>query len=209
MPGSAPATDGGRGRRVRRHVPQASGRCRDRHQRRSRASRSLQDIRGGAGSVPCIRRERAVLRLRGDVHRPSGGAAPGRADHDRRIITYGENPQADVRLVDLDHVDGRSRFSVVFRDRAGETMHEIRDLALPMPGPAQRAQRHRGDRGRARARDPGRRDPRGAAEFRRRAPALHPHRRMERRSRSSTTTAIIRSRSRRCCAPRANRSRGR
>jgi UDP-N-acetylmuramate--alanine ligase len=53
---------------------------------------------------------------------------------DRRIITYGENPQADVRLVDLDHVDGRSRFSVVFRDRAGDTMHEIRDLALPMPG---------------------------------------------------------------------------
>src|SRR3954451_4189294 len=27
---------------------------------------------------------------------------------DRRIITYGENPQADVRLVDLDHADGRS-----------------------------------------------------------------------------------------------------
>ena len=26
---------------------------------------------------------------------------------DRRVITYGENPQADVRLVDLDHADGR------------------------------------------------------------------------------------------------------
>src|ERR1700759_5373416 len=25
---------------------------------------------------------------------------------DRRVITYGENPQADVRLTDLDHVDG-------------------------------------------------------------------------------------------------------
>src|SRR5262249_47930995 len=36
---------------------------------------------------------------------------------DRRVITYGENPQADVWLADLDHVDGRSRFSVVFRDR--------------------------------------------------------------------------------------------
>src|SRR6202040_1907195 len=44
---------------------------------------------------------------------------------DRRVITYGENPQADVRLVDLDHAEGRSRFSIVFRDRAGETMHEI------------------------------------------------------------------------------------
>jgi UDP-N-acetylmuramate--alanine ligase len=53
---------------------------------------------------------------------------------DRRIITYGENPQADVRLDDLDHHDGRSRFSVVFRDREGNTVHTIGDLALPMPG---------------------------------------------------------------------------
>src|SRR3954468_5774170 len=53
---------------------------------------------------------------------------------DRRIITYGENPQADVRLVDLDHAGGASRFSVLFRDRAGGLVHEIRDLALPMPG---------------------------------------------------------------------------
>src|SRR5437870_8058937 len=34
---------------------------------------------------------------------------------DRRVITYGENPQADVRLVGLDHSAGESRFSVVFR----------------------------------------------------------------------------------------------
>ena len=53
---------------------------------------------------------------------------------DRRIITYGENPQADVRLVDLDHANGSSRFAVVFRDRAGETAHEITGLTLPMPG---------------------------------------------------------------------------
>jgi UDP-N-acetylmuramate--alanine ligase len=53
---------------------------------------------------------------------------------DRRIITYGENLQADVRLSDLEHANGQSRFSVVFRDRAGETTHEIKDLALPMPG---------------------------------------------------------------------------
>src|SRR5437868_3121713 len=53
---------------------------------------------------------------------------------DRRIITYGENPQADVRLVDLQHVSGQSHFTVLFRDRAGDVMHEIRDLALPMPG---------------------------------------------------------------------------
>ena len=53
---------------------------------------------------------------------------------DRRIITYGENPQADVRLTDLDHHDGRSRFAVLFRDREGQTVHTIRDLVLPMPG---------------------------------------------------------------------------
>src|SRR5512144_2551332 len=53
---------------------------------------------------------------------------------DRRVITYGENPQADVRLIDLDHAGGQSRFSIVFRDRAGETVHEIKGLTLPMPG---------------------------------------------------------------------------
>lgn len=53
---------------------------------------------------------------------------------DRRIITYGENPQADVRLVDLDNEGGRSRFAVQFRDRAGELVHTIADLMLPMPG---------------------------------------------------------------------------
>lgn len=53
---------------------------------------------------------------------------------DRRIITYGENPQADVRLVDLDHAGGKSQFSVVFRDRDGKEMHAIRNLELPMPG---------------------------------------------------------------------------
>ena len=37
---------------------------------------------------------------------------------DRRVITYGENPQADVRLIDLDHVDGRSKFTVQFRAEA-------------------------------------------------------------------------------------------
>jgi UDP-N-acetylmuramate--alanine ligase len=53
---------------------------------------------------------------------------------DRRVITYGENPQADVRLTDLVHADGRSHFSVHFRDRTGADVHIIDDLALPMPG---------------------------------------------------------------------------
>src|SRR5690349_16610055 len=53
---------------------------------------------------------------------------------DRRIITYGQNPQADVRLAELDHADGKSRFSVVFRDRSGADAHAIGGLTLPMPG---------------------------------------------------------------------------
>jgi UDP-N-acetylmuramate--alanine ligase len=53
---------------------------------------------------------------------------------DRRIVTYGENPQADVRLVGLDHADGSSRFSVEFRDRAGDAVRAIENLVLPMPG---------------------------------------------------------------------------
>src|SRR6266700_2057427 len=49
---------------------------------------------------------------------------------DRRIVTYGENPQADVRLVGLNHVNGSSRFSVVFRDRAGDDMHTVENLIM-------------------------------------------------------------------------------
>ncbi len=53
---------------------------------------------------------------------------------DRRVITYGENPQADVRLVDISHAGGTSLFSVLFRDRTGHSIHEIKNIALPMPG---------------------------------------------------------------------------
>jgi UDP-N-acetylmuramate--alanine ligase len=53
---------------------------------------------------------------------------------DRRIITYGENPQADVRLIDISHAGGSSLFTVLFRDRAGHSVNEIKNVALPMPG---------------------------------------------------------------------------
>src|SRR5471030_616012 len=53
---------------------------------------------------------------------------------DHRIVTYGENPQADVRLVDVSHAGGTSLFTIVFRDRAGKFLHEIKNIALPMPG---------------------------------------------------------------------------
>src|SRR5579872_7290785 len=53
---------------------------------------------------------------------------------DRRIITYGENPQADARLVDLAPAGGGSIFSIAVRDRTGQLVREIRNVALPMPG---------------------------------------------------------------------------
>ena len=87
-----------------------------------------------------------------------------------------------MRLVDLDHADGQSRFSVVFRDRAGETAHEINGLALPMPG------RHNALNATAAiavAHELGIADDmirKALAELRRRAAALHPHRRVERRA---------------------------
>src|SRR6202163_1269580 len=53
---------------------------------------------------------------------------------DRRIITYGENPQADARLVDLTPMGGGSNFKVVFRNRKTDVTHETPGIRLPMPG---------------------------------------------------------------------------
>jgi UDP-N-acetylmuramate--alanine ligase len=53
---------------------------------------------------------------------------------DRRIVTYGQNPQADVRLTNLAPMGGGSKFSVMIRDRKNGSTREIADLMLPMPG---------------------------------------------------------------------------
>jgi UDP-N-acetylmuramate--alanine ligase len=53
---------------------------------------------------------------------------------DHRIVTYGENPQADVRLVEVSHAGGTSLFTVLFRETATRPAHEIKNIALPMPG---------------------------------------------------------------------------
>ena len=64
---------------------------------------------------------------------PEVQALVGRTE-DRRIITYGENPQADARLDNLTPADGGSQFSVVIRGRDGAKAHTISNLKLPMPG---------------------------------------------------------------------------
>src|SRR5690606_21171093 len=53
---------------------------------------------------------------------------------DRRVITYGENAQADVRF-EKHRMDGAiSVFDVVLRNRKTGREEAIRDLRLPMAG---------------------------------------------------------------------------
>ncbi|WP_342641939.1 UDP-N-acetylmuramate--L-alanine ligase [Rhodoligotrophos ferricapiens] len=53
---------------------------------------------------------------------------------DRRVITYGRSPQADVRMIENNFSGGMNRFTVRFLDRRSGARHTIEDLALPMPG---------------------------------------------------------------------------
>ena len=52
---------------------------------------------------------------------------------DRRLITYGANPQADVRAEDISYKDTSSTYDIVFRER-GKEIGRINKVALPMPG---------------------------------------------------------------------------
>jgi UDP-N-acetylmuramate--alanine ligase len=82
-------------------------------------------FRQGARSVPPVCRECAVLRLRRDVSRPSGSAGAGLRIEDRRVITYGENPQSDVRFSTTAWTEPVSVFDVVINSRkTGETVTE-------------------------------------------------------------------------------------
>ena len=82
-----------------------------------------------------LRRERAVLRLRGDVHRPSDRAARWSA----ASRTAASSPMARTRRptcgwsISTTSTAAR-KFTVQFRDRDGNTVHTIKDLMLPMPG---------------------------------------------------------------------------
>jgi UDP-N-acetylmuramate--alanine ligase len=53
---------------------------------------------------------------------------------DRRIITYGFSPQADVRAIDLRLDSKGSTYNVVINDRFRETTKTILDVHLPMVG---------------------------------------------------------------------------
>ena len=106
-----------------------------------------------ARRLPELRRECAVLRLRGAVHSiiPKCRRWSARI-RDRRIITYGFSPQADVRAVNVRFSEGASHFDVVFRDRRKGTETRIEDLQPADAGRAQCPERAGRHRGRARAR---------------------------------------------------------
>jgi UDP-N-acetylmuramate--alanine ligase len=53
---------------------------------------------------------------------------------DRRMITYGFNPQADARAVNVSFSEGASHFDMVFTDRRNGTEQRLAGLSLPMPG---------------------------------------------------------------------------
>lgn len=53
---------------------------------------------------------------------------------DRRVYTYGMNPQADVRAINIRAEADGSYFDVMFQKKHGFEAHEIKGLHLPMAG---------------------------------------------------------------------------
>ena len=53
---------------------------------------------------------------------------------DRRVVTYGQNPQAEVRFCDVRTEGALSHFAVERRDRKTGEIERIDALTLPMPG---------------------------------------------------------------------------
>ncbi len=53
---------------------------------------------------------------------------------DRRVVTYGFSPQADIRVSNLDYEGGSARFDVEIRSRRTGEHRRLEGLTLPMPG---------------------------------------------------------------------------
>jgi UDP-N-acetylmuramate--alanine ligase len=64
---------------------------------------------------------------------PEVQAMVGRIE-DRRLITYGFSPQADIRAINVNFSEGASHFDVVLINRRKETTEKIEGVSLPMPG---------------------------------------------------------------------------
>lgn len=53
---------------------------------------------------------------------------------DRKVVTYGTNPQADVRIINVRTEGASTFFDVISRDRLTKSEKTIAGLELPMPG---------------------------------------------------------------------------
>jgi UDP-N-acetylmuramate--alanine ligase len=53
---------------------------------------------------------------------------------DRRVISYGTSPQADIQVKNLAFVDGKSCFALEIHGRMAGGQRRIDNLSLPMPG---------------------------------------------------------------------------
>ncbi|MCY6379910.1 UDP-N-acetylmuramate--L-alanine ligase [Hoeflea prorocentri] len=67
------------------------------------------------------------------VDHPEVQALVGRID-DRRVVTYGQNPQADVRYSNHRMDGATSIFDISIRHRKTGEISKVSDLRLPMPG---------------------------------------------------------------------------
>jgi UDP-N-acetylmuramate--alanine ligase len=64
---------------------------------------------------------------------PEVQAMVGRIE-DRRLVTYGFSPQADVRATNVSFSEGASHFDVIITDRRKGTETRLDKMCLPMPG---------------------------------------------------------------------------
>jgi len=53
---------------------------------------------------------------------------------DRKVITYGQNPQADVRVLNFANENGACEFDIEIRNRVTGEQKNIDGIILPMPG---------------------------------------------------------------------------
>jgi UDP-N-acetylmuramate--alanine ligase len=67
------------------------------------------------------------------IDHPEVQAMVGRIE-DRRIVTYGLSPQADMRATNIRFSEGASHFDVIVTDRRAGIETRLDGLCLPMPG---------------------------------------------------------------------------
>jgi UDP-N-acetylmuramate--alanine ligase len=67
------------------------------------------------------------------IDHPEVQAMVGRIE-DRRIVTYGMSPQADIRATNVSYSEGASHYDVIITDRRRNTETRIEQMCLPMPG---------------------------------------------------------------------------